>query len=278
MLTRYQHTNDTSGPILTGVAPYSNFDGPPFAFSGGSPEPAKGRNWGLSGMNIAKSGGIGPNNALGKGTFGNQRRVLWGTMPLPDSSTLPCRASTLCSSHLGTIVTLPRDLSVVVGPDKIPRLGARFVPELQQLRVPGTHRTITNVAADGTIPSGRSTELIVQFSAHIGTKSYGVVLLDDGHGRNVSVLYDPVRKVLRPSPCYGRGPGNSSAARQCLMPLHLADTEQLVMHIYIDEGFVEFCVNNQSIIALSTVSSASANRLVGGVGVSKVESWTLQMF
>ena len=50
------------------------------------------------------------------------------------------------------------------------------------------------------------------------------------------------------------------------------------MHIYIDEGFVEFCVNNQSIIALSTMSSASANRLVGGVGATKVESWTLQMF
>jgi hypothetical protein len=62
------------------------------------------------------------------------------------------------------------------------------------------------------------------------------------------------------------------------MPLHLTDTEVLVMHIYIDEGFVEFCVNNQSIIALSTMSSASANRLVGGVGATKVESWTLQMF
>ena len=35
-------------------------------------------------------------------------------------------------------------------------------------------------------------------------------------------------------------------------PLHLTDTEVLVMHIYIDEGFVEFCVNNQSIIALSS--------------------------
>ena len=54
------------------------------------------------------------------------------------------------------------------------------------------------------------------------------------------------RQVVRPSPCVGRAAlANHTAALECLLPLELSKLEAIVMHIYIDEGFVEASVNNQ---------------------------------
>ena len=47
------------------------------------------------------------------------------------------------------------------------------------------------------------------------------------------------------------------------------------MHLFIDEHFIEASVNNQSIIMVSSLSSSSANRLLGAVGAARVDSWVL---
>ena len=80
---------------------------------------------------------------------------------------------------------------------------------------------------------------------------------------------------VRPAPCVGRGPGNGTAALECLMPLLLHPTEPLRMHLFIDEHFIEASVNNQSIIMVSSLSGSSANRLLGPVGAARVDSWVL---
>ena len=251
------------GPLFQAVRPFNHSFGLPVAFAGGAEKPA--RNWGLSGFSIAKTGGVGPNNALNP----LSRRLMFGTMPLPESSVLPCRYNRC--SHGGTIVTLPRDLMLLTAPDGTPRLGAVFAPELQLLRVNGSHTQLTSLPPGAPLPKGRSMELVVEFPTDARTnKSFGVELIG-----NVSILYDPVARVVRPEPCVGRGPGNGTAARECLMPLLLHPKEPLRVHVFIDASFVEASVNSQSIVMVSSLSSSSENRLLGPVGAARVDSWVL---
>ena len=148
-----------------------------------------------------------------------------------------------------------------------------FAPELQLLRVKGSHTQLTSLPPGAALPKGRSMEFVVEFAhsdALTADSFFGVELIG-----NVSILYDPVARVVRPAPCVGRGPGNGTAALECLMPLLLHPKEPLRMHLFIDENFVEASVNNQSIVMVSSISTSSGNRLLGPVGAARVDSWVL---
>ena len=269
-ITKYANVS-SGGPLLEAVRPFNHSFGLPFAFAGGAKKPE--RNWGLSGFSISKSGGVGPNNALDP----QSRRLLFGTMPLPGSTTLPCRSNRHGCVHSGTIVTLPRDVKLLTAPDGTPLMGSTFAPELQQLRAEGGHTTLTDLAAGAALPAGRSLELLIEFNHPAGpaeesaASSFGVELIG-----GVRVEWDPAASVVRPSPCVGRGPGNGSSAMECLMPLSLHPGEAVRMHVYIDEGFVEISVQDQAMLMLSSESTANTSRLLGGVGAKRVDAWILE--
>ena len=169
-------------------------------------------------------------------------------------------------------LTVGHDRMLLHAPDGTPRLGAAFASELQQLRLKQGHTTLTTLEAGAALPAGRCTELLVEFEPAPDAKSsYGVEVV----GGSVTILYDPIAKAVRPSPCVGRGPGNDTAALECLLPLALSPLEPIVMHIYIDEGFVEASVNKQSIVMLSSVSSSNASKLLGAVAAARVDAWAL---
>jgi sucrose-6-phosphate hydrolase SacC (GH32 family) len=202
-------------------------------------------------MGIWKTGGEGPNNAVNR----TSRRLLWGTIGWTGGNPLPAEASTASSLHVGSVVALPRDLSL-----SEEQLSITFASELQSLR-----RALSHVHESSLSPStspafeSRHAEIIVRFPACATvTTPYGLTVLapnatagskaSAGYA-GVMIGFDPTAGVLTVS-----GGDKSSTA------LKLASGEALALHVYVDGSLIEVVANRRASIAtVANVPSADAN-------------------
>ena len=212
------------------------------------------------GLSIMKTGGVGSNNVMNA----SSRRVYFGTIELRPL-TIPNPAPDENTTHSNFIVSLPRDLSLLVLSDGTPRLGFAFVPELSALRVPSSHQVwprdgrMGDQHVSGAIRNGsRSFETIVEFPPYSPGSSggdlspYGLQFLG-----TVSIMYDPALRSVAG------------------MALNLPKGQGPRFHCFVDAIAVECVVSNQTNHMFSTASLGSGAVVVGSVTPSRIQSWEL---
>jgi hypothetical protein len=203
--------------------------------------------------NIAKTGGVGPNNVHSA----TSRRLYMGTVLLPQVPNVHLENLNPLSGfeHVGFIVGLPRDLHLRHSTvDGGPRLGIRFVPELAALRRAGGHTTFRNVPAGAELPAGRSFELLVAFEpAPSATEPYGIQFYDD-----INVTYDPTNRTVDG------------------VPIELTPTSGVSLHLFVDAAFIEGVANEQVNLWFSTLAPGNRTRLFGSVPAARVDVWELE--
>jgi hypothetical protein len=146
-------------------------------------------------LGIWKTGGVGANNVMGK----DSRRILFGTIGWTNGQALPSLNPMTTSLHVGSIATLPRDLTLSRVDGNVDMM---FVPELQALRDNSSHvrkaHLDVNASTSQALFHGREAEIQVTFALPPAGSSggYGISVLAHPSDSGPQKLFLGPKKTL----------------------------------------------------------------------------------
>jgi len=182
------------------------------------------------------------------------------------------------------ILSLGRDLSL----DENLTLLQAFVPELQALRLPGTHAVLSPDSLVARV--GMHAEIYAEFTNLVQAQTKGLRML------GINVLQCDENEFTRVGVHFDHGLAFINGLRQMRDfpvggPLvfggrgELRKMDRITMHVYIDGGMIEMIVNNRTALSFPVVPSSSQCGIVSLAGLrsaagthvkARVDVWVLK--